>query len=131
VRIVLKFGTLEWYQEYKKMWDADETIIKSLKGFSTTMITKISDKPEMKPILQRIEDGRLMEVRYAEPDEKAEFFNEATMEVYKGITEGKINPLKATMTGELKQKGPQMKLIRYMRGMSRTSTLQKGIPTEW
>lgn len=126
-----RFGTLEFYQEYKKAWDADETTIKYLKGFSTTMIVKISDKPELKPIFERIEDGRLVEVRYAEPDEKAEFVNEATMEVYKGISEGNINPLKATMTGQLKQKGPQLKLIRYMKGMSRTSTLQKQVPTEW
>jgi putative sterol carrier protein len=131
VRIVPGFGTLEWYQEYKKMWDADESIIKLLKGFSTTMISKISDRPELKPIYQKIEDGRLVEIRYAEPDEKAEFYNEAPMEVYKGITEGTINPLKATMTGQLKQKGPQLKLIRYMKGMSRTAALQKGIPTEW
>jgi len=124
-------GTIEWWQEFKKLWDADKVTVKLLKGFSTTMITKISDKPKMKPILQRIEDGKVVEIRHAEPDDKAEFVYEAPMEVWKDILQEKIEPAKALLSGKLKMVGPMLKVQEYMKGWIRTMDLQKKVPTEW
>jgi putative sterol carrier protein len=126
-----KFGSIEWGQELKKMWEADEILIKLLRGLSTTMIVKVSDKPEMKPLFQRVEDGKLVEVRYAEPNEKAEFTYEAPMEVWKDIMQNKIEPAKAALTGKLKMVGAMTKISKYMKGYMRMMDLQKKVPTEW
>jgi putative sterol carrier protein len=131
VIIVPRFGTIEWWHEIKKLWDADEVAVRLLKGFSTTMITKISDKPEIKPIFQRIEDGKLVEIRYAETDDKAEFVYEAPWEVWKEILQGKIEAPKAALTGKLKMTGPMSKMSKYMKGWIRTMDFQKRVPTEW
>lgn len=128
-----KYGTLEFSQEFKKMWDADTLLLKLLKGLSTTTIMKVRDHPEMKPIFQRIEDGKVVEIRHAEPEDiaRAEFVYDAPMEVWKDILTDKIEPMKAMVSGKLKMKGNITKMSAYMKGWLRQMDLQKKVPTEW
>lgn len=125
------YGTLEWTKEYKKLWDAEKETIRLLKGFNTTWIIKVSDRPEIKPVWSKVENGRLTEIRYAAPNEETEFVFEAPMELWKAIYTEQIEPTKAVTTGQMKLKGPPAKMIKYMRGWLKTLELQKKVPTEW
>jgi len=127
---VPRYGTIDYYQELKKLWDADELTVKLMKGLYTTEIIKISDKPEKKPIFIRIEDGKIVEIRRAEPDDKPELVHEASMEVWKNLLQYKIELTKALLLEKIKIAGAR-KMAEYMKGWMRIMDLQKRVPTEW
>lgn len=125
------FASLEWTKEYKKLWDADKETIRLLKGFDTTWIIKVSDKPEIKPVWSKVENGQMTEIRDAMPNEETEFVFEAPFAVWKAIYSGELEPTKAVMEGKMKLKGSPNKMMKYMRGWLKTLELQKKVPTEW
>jgi putative sterol carrier protein len=125
------FASLEWTKEYKKLWDADKETIRLLKGFDTTWIIKVSDKPEIKPVWSKVENGQMTDIRNAMPNEETEFVFEAPVAVWRAIYSGELEPTKAVMEGKLKLKGSPNKMMKYMRGWLKTLEIQKKVPTEW
>jgi hypothetical protein len=123
-----KFGTIEWWQEFKKLADKDPLLPKMFKNFSTTITYKITDKPEVKPVVETITNGKV-EIRYAQPDEVTEFGYEAPLAVWKDVMAGKYVPTKEILI--LNQHGPIRKYQDYLNGMVKNSEIQKKVSTEW
>lgn len=126
-----KYGTLEWVQQKQKIWNENAEIRRLLRGYYSTLVTKMAGSPELKPIFTKIEDGRQTEVRYAEPSDKPEYTYEATMEVWKAIWLGELDPMKAVVSGKLKLAGPLEKMMNYTKGFMKGLELEKKVPTEW
>jgi len=126
-----KFGTVEWWTEYQKLWDRETTNL--LRGFSSTITWKIADKPELKPILLKIEDGVPTEVKYAEPNEESEYSLEAPTETWKAILEGKLDLRSAAMGkgGRMKFSGSLTKVVGFTKGFLKMVSLLTKVPTEW
>lgn len=129
---VSRFGTLEWWKDFENVWNSDETILSALKGFSFTAVYKMSDAPpDMKPIFQKTEDGKVVETRYVEPSDETEYVFEAKRDVWKGLLMGQINPTMAMLKKDLAVKGSWGKLMKRMKGFSRLLELLKVVETEW
>jgi putative sterol carrier protein len=128
---MVKFGTIESTQELKKLMEADKDLPKLLKGLNTTRTSKVTDRPDLKQVFERIEDGKVVEIRYLEPSDKPEFIYEASWDVWKGIVENKIDAQKALVQGKMKIEGDMQKMTKYLKGMLKIQDLQKKVTYEW
>jgi len=128
---MVKFGTIESAQELKKLMEADKDLPKLLKGLNTTRTSKVTDRPEIKQVFERIEDGKVVEIRYLEPGDKPEFVYEASWDTWKGIVQNTIDPQKALVQGKMKIEGNMQTMTKYLRGMLKIQDLQKKVSYEW
>lgn len=119
--IMVKFGTLEYYKKWAEAINHDERVSKS--DLTTTIIHVFTDvKNEdgtSKAFFMKFENGKVIEVREALPNEKAEFMTSTTYNMFVGIAKGEINPQKANPKYNL------VKAMRYMGVLSRIQDIAK------
>ncbi|MFQ6088208.1 MAG: SCP2 sterol-binding domain-containing protein [Candidatus Methanofastidiosia archaeon] len=127
----LKYGTLEWWQEFQKRWNSDPEGMKTLKGFGKGVYV-VTDRPDLKPIMAYWdEEGKLTEVRYAEPDENPYVTVSAPYDIWKAVYTGELSPTKALMQRKQKIDGPLSAGLKYKKGIDKCNIIGGEIPTEW
>jgi putative sterol carrier protein len=127
-----RYGTVEFFKEFKKLVDADPMIGKLLKGCDTTITYKVTDKPDIKPVIETIKDGKIVEIRELKPDDKPEYSYWAAMSTWKGIATGELDQMKALTSQKLGMQGPLMKMQKFMKGWVKLAALQSKVAnTTW
>ncbi len=133
---MVAYGTIEYWQELKKLWDADDNLKNELfKGYDSTLIFRMSDKPHLdqhKGIFLDVKDGKVTDMKVCESkDEKARAVTTGTYAIWKQIVTKTLDPTKALLTRKLQLAGPMGEVLNYMKGWMRLIELLGEVPTEW
>jgi len=128
---MVKFGTIEWAKEVKKVLEADKDYTKLMKGCNFTRLTIVEDKPELKPVFERLKDGFAVEIRNAEPNEKVDFSCAASYESWRELVTGKVSAQTAMIQGKTKVEGDIELMTKYLRGFMKAQEAQKKVAYEW
>jgi len=112
---LVKFGTVEYYNQIADFLNKDETFSKS--NLSTTFAFIFSDL--QKAILLNIEGGKITNVSDASPDVATEFSSTGTYDILAGIAKGELNQFKA------KAKVNMVKALKNRAALERISEAMK------
>lgn len=129
-----KFGTLAWHHEFQKLWESEADHQKHLKGFNSTMLMVIKDKPELKPTLYQIEDGIMLPAREgSEAADKPDYVLAASYDVWQKMLtpDSGLDFNKAMMSRKLTFKGSMARIMKYMKGIMYMTEVWNRVPTEW
>jgi putative sterol carrier protein len=133
---MVNYGTLQWWQELRDKFNADDKLKNELlKGYTSDIIFRVSDKPNLdqyKGIYVNVKNGVITEVRVcANRDERAKVVTEGKYDTWKKIVMQTTDPTKVLITRKIKIAGPMGELLKYMKGWLRLLDLLKEVPTEW
>lgn len=130
---MVKFATLEYYNELAGALNKDEVFAKS--GISTTMIYHIIDRKaedgQDLAFFIKFEKGKATEVRKAASNEDAEFIYRAKYDDLVKIVKGELDAQAAMKSGQLKFKYFLFKAIRYKGALERLGQIAKEMPCEY
>jgi hypothetical protein len=121
----LRFGTLDWWKEFQRRWNADPKNFETLKGFGRGVYV-VADRPNLQPITAVWdENGRLVEVS------EVKSVVSAPADVWRDTATGVMSATTALMDGKQKVIGPVSVAVRYKKGIDLCNKINGEIPTEW
>jgi putative sterol carrier protein len=121
----LRFGTLEWWQEFQNRWNADPKNFETLKGFGTGVYI-VADRPNLEPIAAVWdENGKLVQVS------EVKAVVSANADVWRDTATGVMSATTALIQGKQKVIGPVSVAVRYKKGIDLCNKIFGQIPTEW
>ncbi len=126
-----KYGTVEWANDVKKLLEADKDYVRIMKGCDFKRLTIVSDRPEIKPLIEVLKDGIPVEIRTGEANEKNDFSCAAKMETYHDLLTGKLGAQEASIRGLTQVDGNIAIMMKYMKGFMRATALQKNMNVDW
>ena len=112
---VVKFGTVQVYEEMAKLLNSDPEWLEKGKWISYSMVYDYRE-PVGKTFFVRFDEGRVVEVKEigSVEEEPADFVIGGAPDVWRGVLGRSINPTAALTRGQLKLKGKMSVLLKNM-----------------
>lgn len=123
------FGTLEWLDEYAKLYNENEVAKEALKDLSAKVGYEFTDRPDIKPKYAFIKEGVIAEHGEITDPGEMDYIIKANYDVWKAMTLGELDPMNALMSGKVKIQGNMAALLKHADGFKQTFDVVQSIPT--
>jgi len=115
------FLSQSWIERYQQAWNADESLVSGLKGFSALIEYGWADGSAPSVYLE-VADGRAV-ATYTTAPRAPDFVMKATPENWQRMRDGSLSGRAALLTKKLKFQGSMITAMKYMGPFERSIAL--------
>ena len=123
------FGSIEWLDAYVELFNKSTKVQEALRGLTARVAYEFTDRPDITPKYVFLNAGVIDEHGPVTDIDAMDYVIRANHEIWKSMTEGELDPMKALMAGKVKVTGNMAAILKHAEGLQGTFEVVEAIPT--